>query len=122
MKVSQDGGETWTVDLQLTRLVTNDGALSFFDRFGGSGGTQVHTIAFNPRDSREIAVGTDAGGVIATSTGGRSWTRIVNSTRATNISSFYFDTRARNVYVSTYGRGLWRFDADEMDLGEISQP
>jgi hypothetical protein len=79
-------------------------------------------IAFNPRDPKEAVVGTDAAGVLASSTGGRRWTRIVGSSKATNESSFFFDARERFVYVSTYGRGLWRFAAEEIDIGDVIQP
>ena len=34
------------------------------------------------------------------------------TTRATAITSFFFDDRTGSVYVATYGRGLWKLVVD----------
>lgn len=100
MVVSNDGGNNWTRDDQLTALVTDGGRLRF--------GDQVHQIAFDPTNSNIILVATEQSGVIASIDGGQTWGRMINSTKATGISDFFFDEQQGIVYVSSWGRGLWR--------------
>lgn len=123
VKVSHDGGKTWETDGELTSLVTDDGRYEML--YGSKRGTneerrtrqsQVTTIAFDPvPESDRILVGTEDAGVIISNDGGDSWHRIEGSRRMPAITSFFFDNRTgndatRDVYASTYGRGLWRVD------------
>ncbi len=101
---SNDGGNSWH-DVGLTGLVTAGGTLSFTDALGGS---QAHVIAYDPWNSNRILVGTDQAGLIASADGGRTWTALPDTNRATAISSIFFDDRTGAIYVATYGRGLWK--------------
>ena len=105
MKVSIDGGATWTVDSVLTTLVTANGQFLFFEP---NFGLQVHAIAFDPANGNRILVGTEANGVIASLDGGQTWGPMFQSNQVPAITSFFFDEVQNNVLVSSYGRGLWK--------------
>lgn len=108
MKVSTDGGATWTVDQQLTSLVTGYGRYGFtIPTFG----TQVHAIAFDPNDGNHILVGTHEAGIVATIDGGTTWTTVLGSRQIPNVTAFFFDKVQKDILVSSYGRGIWKLDA-----------
>ena len=113
MKVSTDGGVNWVIDPVLTNLVTASGALLFVQpdylRIG-VWNFQPHVIAFDPADGKRILVGTEAAGIIASTDGGATWRTLPWSSRVTAISAFFFDEVHNTVYVSSYGRGLWKID------------
>jgi hypothetical protein len=114
MKVSMNAGATWTVDAQLTSLVTQNGRLAFDAgsvsqaAVGADLRSQVHTIAFDPSNGQHILVGTEAAGVIGSFDGGHHWGVVQGSSQLVNVSSFFFDEVNGNVIASSYGRGLWR--------------
>lgn len=104
MKSSRDGGQTWTVETELTDLVTSGGQ----QRFSYSDGfTLVTAVAWDPDNSCHVLVGTAQNGIVRSADGGDTWERIDGSRRITNLSRFFVETPNR-VRVSTYGRGLWR--------------
>jgi hypothetical protein len=105
---SHDAGETWLEDIGLTNMITATGA-SMEDSIGNS---QVHVLAFDPGNSSHILVGTDQAGIFASANGGVTWSALPNTARATAITSFFFDDRTNNIFVSTYGRGLWKLTVD----------
>jgi photosystem II stability/assembly factor-like uncharacterized protein len=107
MKSSADGGATWSVDTALSRAVTANGSLLFFEPSFISAG-QVHSIAFDPGNSNLILVGTEAAGIIRSENGGRTWAQVPNSIQIPAINSFFFDEIRGLVTISSYGRGLWR--------------
>jgi len=103
VRVTPDGGATWTTDATLTGLVTDAGTLRFdWDRFG-----QVSAFGFNPDCPDHVLVGTRQGGILETTDAGANWRRVPGSRLIPRISSFYF-SQAGEVLVSSYGRGLWR--------------
>jgi hypothetical protein len=107
MKVSVNGGASWTADATLTGLVTMNGQLLFRqDTFG----TEARQVAFDPANRGRVLVGTESAGVIGTTDGGNSWFRIEDSTLIPNVSFFTFDEVNKNVVVSSYGRGLWKIN------------
>jgi antitoxin (DNA-binding transcriptional repressor) of toxin-antitoxin stability system len=103
MKYSYDGGQSWYVDSELTSLMTEGGIY----RFQSGQFPMASTIGFDPHARCHVLVGTVQNGIFRSTDSGRSWKRIKNSTRVTNVSSFYFPTKGQ-IYVSTYGRGLWK--------------
>lgn len=105
MKVSTDGGASWTVDSVLTTLVTGNGQFLFAVP---NVGVQVHAIFFDPANSNRILVGTEANGVVASLDGGQTWGSMFQSNQVPAITSFFFDEVQNNVLVSSYGRGLWK--------------
>ncbi|MEA2563058.1 MAG: hypothetical protein QOH06_4562 [Acidobacteriota bacterium] len=104
MKVTQDGGATWMAMTALTDLILDGGRFQFSVP---GGPLQVHTIGFNPDDTRQVLVGTEAAGIFESADGGQSWAKIPFSDYfIRSISNFFFD-RDR-VIVATYGNGLWK--------------
>jgi hypothetical protein len=106
--VSHNAGETWQEDTGLTTLITSAG----FSMADSKGGSQVHLFAFDAANSQHILVGTDQAGIFASANGGLTWSALPNTTKATAISSFFFDDRTNTIYVGTYGRGLWKLTLD----------
>jgi uncharacterized repeat protein (TIGR01451 family) len=106
MRVSSDGGLTWTTDNALTTLVQDGGG------FVG----QVHTIAFDPTNGSHVLVGTERSGILISYDGGASWARVIGSRRVTAVSAFFWDEVQHDVIVSTYGRGLWKLALTSTDL------
>ena len=107
MKASVDGGLTWFAVDPLTTAVSDTGRF----RVAIAGVPFVTAIDWDPTNSCHILVGTMQNGVIRSSDGGRSWKRIDGSTVATYITSFYFPPSG-DVWMSTYGRGLWTLKVD----------
>lgn len=105
MKISNDGGQTWTVNQQLTNLVTAGGIA-----FAGA----ARAIAFSPFDANLILVGTDAGGIMASTDGGQTWDKLIGSEQVTAVTSFFYGTD--EIIVSSYGRGLWKVSIPTTDL------
>jgi photosystem II stability/assembly factor-like uncharacterized protein len=105
---SSDAGYTWQPDLKLTNLVTA-GGVSFTDSIGGS---QIHRFAFDQSNTAHIVVGTDQAGIFASANGGQSWSALPGTSKATVITSFFFDNRTSTIYLATYGRGLWKLTID----------
>ena len=106
--VTNNGGKSWQPDTVLTNAITGAG-VSMVDSNNNS---QVHAFAFDPVDSTRILVGTDQAGVFASANGGTTWSRLPNTSNITAISAFFFDDRTNTIYVSTYGRGLWKMTVD----------
>jgi uncharacterized repeat protein (TIGR01451 family) len=108
IKQSLTGGNSWTVDNQLTNLVTANNAFDF--------GGQTHVIAFDPSDGTRVLVGTEANGILASLDNGQTWGKMSGSEEVPAISSFFFDEVQHDIVVSSYGRGLWKFGYPASDL------
>ncbi len=108
---TRDGGENWTEIAGLTNLVTNNGQLNFrLDLIGFGIGPVfpiVTAVSFSPQDPRLVLVGTMEGGIYISGDNGATWRKITGTDPATYITSFAWQN-ANTVYVSTYGRGLWK--------------
>ncbi|HSE18706.1 MAG TPA: hypothetical protein VLB46_16740 [Pyrinomonadaceae bacterium] len=104
---STTGGDTWIADDDLTDRVTQGRRLLLYDahpyRF------QVTEIAFSPYERNLIMVGTRDAGVIYSEDHGNTWQTIPGSEAMRYITSFVFTPNGQ-VYLSTYGRGLWKID------------
>ncbi|HEV7241848.1 MAG TPA: hypothetical protein VGQ36_21635 [Thermoanaerobaculia bacterium] len=111
MMETRDGGGTWTEIPGLTELVTDNGNRLFRTDLIGFGWGQVFPVAtavsFSPQDPRLVLIGTSEGGIFASNDNGATWKKIQGSDPATYITSFFWKD-ANTVFVSTYGRGLWR--------------
>jgi hypothetical protein len=105
IKTTSNSGATWTTDALLTSLVQGSGQFLFAHP---SFGSETHAIAFDPADGRRILVGTDSGGLFASFDNGVTWGGIPGSNVITGITDISFDEVRSDVYVSTYGRGLWK--------------
>ncbi|HKH47381.1 MAG TPA: hypothetical protein VKM72_22215, partial [Thermoanaerobaculia bacterium] len=103
VKVSADGGATWTEDRGLTDLLTGAGAFRF--RWGQF--VQASAFGFDPECPGHILVGSTQAGVFRTFDGGATWSRVSGTERIPRVSSFYFSDDGTAI-LSSYGRGLWR--------------
>lgn len=114
MKKTTDGGQTWTVDNQLTSLVTANGRFGF--GAGSRLGSQAHAITFDPTNGNRIFVGTESAGIVYSLDGGTSWTTLPGSGQIPAITSFFVDEEKARILVSSYGRGLWNITLPNADL------
>ena len=110
---SHTGGLGWETDEPLTNVVTHSdpvtGVRSLLLYDGRPGQVQITNIAFSPYDPDLIMVGTREAGVIYSEDRGTSWQTVPDSEAMLYISGFFFSPNG-TVYVSTYGRGLWKID------------
>lgn len=104
MKVTHDAGATWTAMPALTDLILDGGRFQFSVP---NGPLQVHAIGFNPDDTRQVLVGTEAAGIFESGDSGQTWAKIPFSDYfIRGIGNFFFDRDG--IIVSTYGNGLWK--------------
>lgn len=67
----------------------------------------VTAISYNPELPSHILIGTNEGGIYYSGDRGATWGRINGSEHATGVTSIFW-ANLNTVYVSTFGRGLWR--------------
>ena len=107
MKASDDGGVSWFSLPGLTAAVSDSGKF----RMSMGPAPFASAVAWDPANSCHILIGTMQNGVIRSTDGGLTWKRVDGSAVATTISSFYFPPSGE-IWLSTYGRGLWRLTVD----------
>ncbi len=110
VKISRDGGTSFTTDAALTNLVTDGGRLLMWA--GGAYNMQVTHISYDPYRPQRLLVGTRDAGVICSPDGGASWRRIKNSKRINYVTGF-FTLPGGGLWISSYGHGLWRASGRE---------
>lgn len=103
VKVSTDGGGTWTTDARLANAVTENKTLKFY----WAPFTQISTFGFDPDCKGHILAGTQQAGIITSYDSGATWGRIAGTEVIPYVSSFFF-IKPGEVIASSYGRGLWR--------------
>ena len=106
-KASRDGGVNWFALPALDLAVTDTGRF----RESMNSAPFVSTIAWDPTNSCHILVGTMQNGVIRSADGGLTWAQVPGSKRATIVTSFFFPPTGP-IWMSTYGRGLWKVMSD----------
>lgn len=107
MKVSRDGGATWTPDAALTNLVTDSGQIPFTISQAANNtpagvGLQVHAIGFDPDTPGRILVGTESAGIFQSLDNGQTWSKIRFSDyfiRA--MTSFFLPMQGRSLFQLT---------------------
>lgn len=109
VKISRDGGNTWTVDSALTQQVLRGGELRLWD--SSAYRMEVTEIAFEPppptgRYLNRIFVGTRDAGIICSADAAKTWRTIKDSDKIKYVTGFHFQQNG-GVYVSSYGHGLW---------------
>lgn len=119
---SDDGGQTFVTDTALTAAITGNGEFRFSDEDGG--GSQAHVIAWDPENTDRILVGTEQAGIVASYDGGTTWARVSGSEAIPAISDIEFDRVTGEIWISSYGRGLWTIELPEVDLsiGKTHRP
>jgi photosystem II stability/assembly factor-like uncharacterized protein len=102
IKESWDGGESWEPLAEVSELVLRGGTLRSL---------RIHSliseIAFHPHQADLVVMGGREGGLYFSQDRGATWRRIPGSDRITNVTAFHWKS-LNEVYVSSYGRGLWR--------------
>lgn len=114
IKVTHNGGTTWSTDVMLTNLVTRYGVFrlgqtGLTDIQQGAWGMEVTTIYFDPFDSHRILIGTREAGIIWSGDGGATWAPVPGSEKILYCTGFFM-THSNEGYASSYGRGLWKLD------------
>jgi hypothetical protein len=119
-RYTKDGGRTWWPLPSLTRAVTGDGAKTFVR----DGFPIMSHIAFDDYSGCHVLAGTRDNGIVESNDGGATWRRVRGSSFVWNTSSFHFtptstgngartpDTLSGSIFVSSFGRGLWRLRTD----------
>ncbi len=105
VKITRNGGDTWTTHANLTAEVTRNGRFILYD--ANQYRMQVTHIGFDPYRDDRILVGTRDAGVICSNDGGNTWGQVRGSERMLYVTGFQFRPDGTTV-VSTYGRGLWK--------------
>lgn len=108
VKVTRDGGKTWSTSAGLTAEVLRGGAVSMWG--GKADFMQLTEIAFDPYHPGRILVGTRDSGIVCSADDGRTWRTIYDSDKIQYITGFHFHPSGA-VYISSYGHGLWQMDA-----------
>lgn len=111
MMQTTNGGRTWEPIPELKDLVLNSGEFLFRAALNGPAAGEIFpfvtAVSFSPQDPQLVLIGTSEGGIFASSNNGRDWQQIQDSRLTTYVTSFFWEN-ANTVYVSTYGRGLWK--------------
>lgn len=103
LKVSNNGGHKWSEVTNFTNTYTDSGRYALKSANGSFG---IWSIEFSPFDPQIVLLGTVARGVFISRDGGATWSRL-NADGMFMVTDFYWKN-AREVFVSTYGRGLFR--------------
>lgn len=109
VRQTTSGGETWDEIPGLTDLVTDNGRLRFRTELVDFSIPMplVTAISFFPGDPSQALIGTADGGIYYSADNGMTWGRINGSERATYVTSFFW-ANINTVFVSTFGRGVWK--------------
>jgi photosystem II stability/assembly factor-like uncharacterized protein len=70
----------------------------------------VNVIREDPRNANTLYVGTDFGVYVSTN-GGARWEVLGGNLPSVQVSDLQFHKRDQVIVISTYGRGMWTFDA-----------
>jgi len=110
MMETRNTGLVWTRMDNLMDRLSEAGVLFNTDLQGHNVGKifpVVTAISFCPNPATLVLVGTNEGGIYASRDNGATWLKVPGSQLATYVTSFFWET-VNTVYVSTYGRGLWK--------------
>jgi photosystem II stability/assembly factor-like uncharacterized protein len=107
IKESWDGGDSWQPIDGARALVTKNGALKSVVNPVDSWSSLISAVSFHPENATLVLMGGREGGIYFSHDRGRNWQHVPESERITNISSFHWKSH-NEVFVSSYGRGLWR--------------
>ena len=77
----------------------------------------VNVIREDPRNPSVLYVGTDFGVYVST-TGGARWEVLGGNLPSVQVSDLQFQPRDNVIVISTYGRGIWVFDATKCQQSE----
>ncbi len=111
VKVSTDGGENWSTIVGLKDQITRSGMYDMANPipWGDFSRSLASSVKFFPVNPDLVLMGLQQGGAYISEDGGSNWTYIENSDRIPNITDFEWKN-ANEIYLSSYGRGLWRIN------------
>jgi uncharacterized repeat protein (TIGR01451 family) len=121
MVMSEDGGLSWNPLPSLDVLMTGGGEFVLSPSLGpgSSGGTasysQPSLVDFHPADDNVLIAGARDAGLFLSADRGISWSLVTD--RISQPWHSFVDTATDSIYVGTRGRGVYRVDRDESDLG-----
>jgi photosystem II stability/assembly factor-like uncharacterized protein len=75
----------------------------------------VNVLREDPRNADVLYVGTDYGAFVTTD-GGAHWDVLGGNLPSTQVSDLQFSARDNVIVISTYGWGVWAFDAERIRL------
>jgi hypothetical protein len=75
----------------------------------------INTVREDPRHPDVLYAGTDFG-VFVTTDGGQSWEVLGGNLPSTQVSDLQYSERDNILVISTYGWGMWAFDALRVQL------
>jgi len=78
----------------------------------------VNVIREDPDDDERLYLGTDAG-VYFTKNGGEEWA-VLGDLPFVYVHDLVFHPRDRMIVIATHGRGMWVFDAEQLDEKKVS--
>lgn len=107
IKESWDGGRTWEPIAGVRELVTHGGALRSVPNERDTWSSLISVVSFHPENATLVLMGAREGGLYFSHDRGRRWQHVPGSERIPHVSSFHWKSH-NEVYVSSYGRGLWR--------------
>lgn len=133
---TEDGGDTWAIDQNLTDLMTGPGVFvpKFDDPDNGvtfsdasdtaqpaiAGGVQPAMVAFDPNDENLLVAGGYESGVFISSDGGKGWALLTDpftpsESGVPHLPRPFFahfaheaDGSLESIYIGSVGRGVWR--------------
>lgn len=109
VKITTNGGFSWDTLTNLTTMIGDSGRFPLIQTVSrGFARSQVSALAFDPVCEGHIMVGTHQRGVFESYNDGQTWSSIPGSDVLFQVSRFYF-SEPGEVYISTYGRGMWRY-------------
>lgn len=116
MMETSNGGEEWHEIPALTALITNGDKLLFHaDLADAEAAPLVTAVSFSPDDPKLVLIGTREGGIYMSGDRGKTWSRITNSEKIPWVTAFHWQD-ANTIYLSTYGRGLWKLQNTQFVL------
>jgi hypothetical protein len=128
MVFSNDGGASWSRDLELDQLMTANGTFKYRNGAGPAfpgthvdffrGYVQPSFIAFDAEKGNVVAAGGQDSGVFLSTDGGTNWSLttdpIGGSPHIPRPRLAYFDHEPPgkvSIYIGSQGRGIWRIAA-----------
>jgi hypothetical protein len=110
MRMTTDGGDTWSVIPGVVGQITHAGQYSFTQPAGNGIAPQASAISFCPDNDSRVLMGTRQGGAWFSSDGGQTREAVPDSDRVTLATSIFWLRGCSGAYIATDGRRLWRVD------------
>ena len=107
-------------DFQVYVWKSTDFGKTWVDISGNIPVGPVNVIREDPADAKKLYVGTDAG-VYISKDGGEKW-EVLGDLPFAYVHDLAIHPRDNMIIIATHGRGIWVFDAEQMDLESKKGP